>query len=399
MLNENEKISGYNNEPVDVTTFGTMNKLMTEENLPEKDSIEAKISELSKQAYMFLKLNNTDEAILNFNKVLELDPQNNYALVGLGDAERKNENFNMAVMFYKQCLEFHPNNNYALFGLADCFKSMNKFAEAIEVWEEYLKFDDKNVTVLTRVADAYRKLQKFENAEVLYLKVLENAPNNAYALIGLGHLNYDFKRYKQALFYWEIVMKNNTEIIDIRILTSIGNCYRKMRLYDKGIYYFNKAVEKDSKNFYGLFGLADCYRGLNEHEISIVYWKKILELDPDNKVILTRMGDAYRLTNDYDTAKNCYQKALDIDFDSYAMLGLAIICKTQKRYDEAIKTLSRLKDLDNKNYRVYIELAHCYAAKNDKQKAVNILAEFQKMGIKNPAISNLYAELTKYDWV
>lgn len=362
-----------------------------------EDSKQVEISELSKQAYSLLKGNSIIEAINVFKKILELDPANNYALVGLGDAERKNNKFNEAVQFYKQCLEHHPGNNYALFGLADCYKSMNQFPKAIAIWEEYLKFDDKNITVLTRVADAYRKTKEFEKAEKLYQKVLEKSPKNTYALIGLGHLNYDFKKYREALAYWEKVMETSGEFVDIRILTSIGNCYRKMKLFDRGVYYFERALERAPDNFYGLFGLADCYRGLNQQYNSIVYWKKILELDPNNKVILTRIGDAYRSMNDFENAKECYQKALDIDFDSYAMLGLAILCKLQQKYDQAITTLKHLKDTEDTNYRVYLELAQCYIEKKEKQKAIDTLMDFQKLGIKNQTISDLLFELTKND--
>ncbi len=363
-------------------------------NIPE-DPAHAQVSELSKQAYILLKNNDTEGAIRNFNDILKLDLTNNYALVGLGDAERKRNNFHEAIKFYRQSLEYHPKNNYALFGLADCYKSLQQFTKAIEIWEEYLKLDNTNITVLTRVADAYRKTKNFPKAEQLYLKVLERAPKNAYALIGLGHLNYDFKRYREALYYWEKVVEAGEDMIDIRILTSIGNCYRKMRFFERGIQYFQKSIERDANNFYGLFGLADCYRGLNQHHNSIVYWYKILDIDPQNKVILTRIGDAYRSMGEYEQAKECYQKALDIAFDSYAMLGLAILCKIQKKYDEAIRSLSVLRNSEETNYKVYLELADCYIQRNDRQAAIDVLSEFQRKGIRNQLISNLLLDLTK----
>ncbi len=391
-----KKTPGTEDNPIDEPFF-IDNQEFNKDISSAENSTQVEISELSKQAYSLLKGNSIAEAINVFKKILELDPTNNYALVGLGDAERKNNKFNEAIKFYKQCLEHHPSNNYALFGLADCYKSMNQFPRAIAIWEEYLKFDDKNITVLTRVADAYRKTKEFEKAEKLYQKVLEKSPKNAYALIGLGHLNYDFKKYREALVYWEKVMESSGELVDIRILTSIGNCYRKMKLFDRGVYYFERALERSPDNFYGLFGLADCYRGLNQQYNSIVYWKKILELDPNNKVILTRIGDAYRSMNDFEKAKENYQKALDIDFDSYAMLGLAILCKLQQKYDQAITTLTHLKDTEDTNYRVYLELAQCYIEKKEKQKAIETLMDFQKLGIKNQTISDLLFELTKND--
>ena len=98
----------------------------------------------------------------------------------------------------------------------------------------------------------------------------------------------------------------------------------------------------DPENFYALFGLADCYRGMNQQYRSIEYWNKILDIDPQNKVILTRIGDALRNTGDYAGATEYYNKALNIDFDIYAALGLALICKGEGKYEEAIDRLSNL---------------------------------------------------------
>lgn len=355
--------------------------------VPKTDDSSTEISELSKKGYQLLKENRTDDAIDAFKKILELEENNNYALVGLGDSERKRFHFKDAIVYYSKCLSCHPGNNYALFGLADCYKAINQYHKAIEIWEQYLIHDDRNITVLTRVADAYRKIRDFKKSKSLYLRVLEMEENNAYALIGLGHLHYDFKEYKDALFYWTRMVDVNPEHVDIRVLTSIGNCHRKLKTFEKGLPYFEKALDKDSRNFYALFGIADCYRGLNQQFRSIEYWNRILEIDPKNKVILTRTGDAYRNTGDYKTATEYYNRAMDIDFDVYAALGLALICKGEGRYEEAIERLTKLVRDDQKNFRLYIDLADCYVKMNKKQNALDILAQFQSLGIRNQAIN------------
>ncbi|MCR5612526.1 tetratricopeptide repeat protein [Treponema sp.] len=345
------------------------------------------ISELSKKGYQLLKENKIQEAKEEFSKILDIEENNNYALVGLGDSERKLNHYNDAINYYSKCLSFHPGNNYALFGLADCYKALNQYHKAITIWEQYLIHDDRNITVLTRVADAYRKIREFKKSKNLYLKVLDMEENNPYALIGLGHLHYDFKEYRDALYYWTKMLDLNSSCVDIRVLTSIGNCHRKLKTFDKGVSYFERALELDPKNFYALFGLADCYRGMNQQYRSVEYWNKILEIDPNNKVILTRAGDAYRNTGDYKTATEYYNKAMNIDFDIYAALGLALICKGEGHYEESVERLSALIRNDPKNYRLYIDLADSYLKMNQRQKAIETLEGFQKLGVRSQAIN------------
>jgi tetratricopeptide (TPR) repeat protein len=132
---------------------------------------------------------------------------------------------------------------------------------------------------------------------------------------------------------------------------------------------------------------------MNQQSRSLEYWNRILEQDPRNKVILTRTGDAYRNIGDYDRAVDYYQRALNIEFDTYAVLGLAMVAKAQSKYEEAIESLQRLIQQDPKNYRLYLELADCLSRKGEKHKAVEILEEFQKQGVRNAYISEFLEKL------
>lgn len=358
-----------------------------------EEMLHKEIAELSKSGYQLLKEDLLDDSIFCFNKILDLDPGNNYALVGIGDAQRKTGDFREAANYYNQCLKLQPDNNYALFGLADCYKASRQFSKAIQIWEKYLRHDSKNITVLTRVADAYRKIKDFRSSKAYYLRVLELEDNNPYALIGLGHLHYDFREFEAALFYWEKMLEVNTSKVDIRVLTSLGNCHRKLKTYDNGLKYFDMALELDGKNFYALFGLADCYRGMNEHADSLRYWQRILEQDPNNKVILTRIGDAYRNMSQWDNAEQSYKAALNIEFDSYAVLGLALINKERANYDDAIISLKSLMRTDMKNHRLYVEIADCYMQLKQKSKAIEILMDFQRLGIRNSTVSQMLDDI------
>lgn len=366
------------------------------ENPNATDETINKISELSKKGYQYIKENDIEAAQKAFGEILDIEENNNYALVGLGDIERKLNKFNDAVVYYKRCLEYYPNNNYALFGLADCYKALNQFPKAIDIWQQYLLHDDKNITVITRVADAYRKIRDFKKSKDLYLKVLDMEKDNAYALIGLGHLSYDFKEYKDALYYWTRIYElNDKDTVDIRVLTAIGNCHRKLKTFEEGTKYFEMALEREPENFYALFGLADCYRGLNQQVKSIFYWNRILEIDPKNKVILTRAGDAYRTTGNYKEAKQYYTKALEIDFDIYAAIGLALICKGEGNNEEAAERFENLIKNDPRNSRLYVDLSDCYVAMKRPADAVKVLNDYLKIDGRNSQIRNALDRISK----
>jgi tetratricopeptide (TPR) repeat protein len=353
----------------------------------------AELSKLSQQGYQFLRENMLREAEDKFRELLEYDPENNYALVGLGDTLRKRRNLDTAVEYYKRCLELYPNNNYALFGLADAYKGLKHYNRALEVWERYLEHDSENVTILTRVADSYRKVRNFKRSKELYERVLEIEADNAYALIGLGHLHYDFRDYENALHYWKRMYGISGDAVDIRVLTSIGNCHRKMKTFADGVFYFQKALDRQPNNFYALYGMADCYRGMGKPSLSLKYWNQILEENPGNKVILTRAGDAYRSLNQHETAERYYRAALNIEYDTYAVLGLAMINRDKGDLDKAIESLESLSRNEPGNIRLHVELARCYEEKGDTATALDIVTRVEKKHGKNRDLTRLAARL------
>lgn len=350
---------------------------------------------LSQQAYQLLRENFVEEANEKFDEILEYDETNNYALVGLGDAARKKGQCPRAVEYYNRCLEHHPTNNYALFGLAECYKNMRQYHRALEAWERYLHHDNENVTVLTRVADTHRKVKNFERSKELYDRVLALDETNPYAIIGLAHLNYDFRDYENALKYWHRMLEIDGADVDIRVLTSLGNCYRKLKRFQEAIQYFDRALEREPDNFYALFGLGDAYRGIARPADALVYWNRILSRHEQNRIILTRAGDAYRAVGDPEQAQRYYRAALNLDFDPYAVLGLALLSMDEGRYEEAATSLEGLIPNTPDNPRIYQKLTDCYIKLGRRDKAIALLESFPRRKKKNRKIDDLLARLRR----
>lgn len=357
--------------------------------MPEDTGMGRDVAELSQQGYRLLREKSYDEAAQRFESVLEIEPKNSYALVGLGDIARRRGRHQDAVEYYQRCIEHDPHNAFALFGLADSYRSLRKYHDALTIWERYLEHDDENVTVLTRVADAYRKVRQKRRSRELYERVLELEADNPYALIGLGHLHYDFREYEEALASWTRMYELSGASVDIRVLTSIGNCYRKLKEFTTGIPYFEQALDREPDNFYALFGLADCYRGLNDPDRSLAYWKRILDKDPKNRVILTRAGDAHRSMGELDEAEERYRAALEIGDDLYASLGLAIVARMRGEEEEALRMLDELRRREPDNHRVYVELAATHAQTGSPEDAVEVLAEYKHAGGTNAYVDEL----------
>ena len=89
------------NQSEDIIMPETFTPASTAENKP--DEITNKISDLSKKGYQLIKENDIAGAKQAFNEILQIEENNNYALVGLGDTERKQNHFEKALSYYNKC--------------------------------------------------------------------------------------------------------------------------------------------------------------------------------------------------------------------------------------------------------------------------------------------------------
>jgi len=79
---------------------------------------------LGRLAHRMAKEGKYSEAEAKYTLILKMHPDNVYALVGLGDLERKRRRFQEAIYYYQRALEVEKENKFALAGLGDAYRGL-----------------------------------------------------------------------------------------------------------------------------------------------------------------------------------------------------------------------------------------------------------------------------------
>ena len=103
-----------------------------------KEEVSEELNQLSHDGYRLYKAGDYVTSREKFRKLLELDPTNQYGLVGLGDIARKENKIDVAIKYYSECLDHHKENKYAIIGLADAYRDIRLYDKAISLWEHFL---------------------------------------------------------------------------------------------------------------------------------------------------------------------------------------------------------------------------------------------------------------------
>lgn len=138
------------------------------------------------------KLHDTDNAIAFYEQALKVSTNDPFALLGLGNVYYaqhedtrallcfetllKNNSQNVVVMtmtgniyrrrkeFDQKALEIEPTNNFALFGMGDCYRGQQNMEKAVEWWDKILEREPENQALWTRVGDALLSLDRVDDA-------------------------------------------------------------------------------------------------------------------------------------------------------------------------------------------------------------------------------------------
>lgn len=334
---------------------------------PKKD-----VLRLSKLGRSYLRKHLYSEAEAVFREALELDPQNSYILVGLGDTTREMKKYDESIAYYERVLEFDAINVFALRGIGDSYRGILQHKRAIPYWMRYLDCNKDDIYVMVRLAESFNKTGNFDKAEAFYLKALAVNSEDKYALLGIGSLYYKVENDDKALAYFDKLLSLDDSYV--AVLTMVGNIYRRRREYERAAEFYEKAASIESWNSFALFGLGDCQRGLANLDQAIFWWSKILEHEPHNQDLLTRVGDAMLNLEKLDQSLEHYMRSLQVGFDLYALLGMSKLYRTQGNWTEAEKACQQILERVPGHPRTLGELVLVYQGMGRMDKAQEISA-------------------------
>ena len=339
-------------------------------------TLEAAI-ELSKKGNKLLRSGNFQEAEEVLLEAMQLDPNNAYILVGLGDLYRETRKYKAAIGYYERILAIDKRNVFALRGIGDAYRGMNQHDKAIHYWQRYLECNQDDVQVMTRLGDSYKKLRNFKESERFYRQALVSQPGDRYALLGIGSLFYKVEKDDEALQFLENLLALDSRYV--AVLTMVGNIYRRRLDYAQAITYYQKAVDYEPENTFALYGLGDCYRWLHQYTEVVRWWGLILEKEPRNQVMHSRVGDAFLNMDNHEMAMQHYQASLKIRFDPYAHLGMSRIHRQHGRLAEAEECCLRILDQAPEHLRGLEELVEIYRATGDTVKLAAIQEQLARV--------------------
>lgn len=123
-------------------------------------------------------MENRDERIAIYNRVLSIDPKYETALLRRGIAYRYKEKYSDSISDFNVLIEIDPNNYVAFNNLGYTYQKAEDYPRAIEKYDKALELNPVYPTVLYRKAVALTDLNKLEEALSSIDKAIAQSPDS-----------------------------------------------------------------------------------------------------------------------------------------------------------------------------------------------------------------------------
>jgi tetratricopeptide (TPR) repeat protein len=276
-----------------------------------------------------------NDALLTFNKILQINPKDACAHHNLGDIWYKKGDLNKALSHYEKASSFQPNNKNFRKKLAHFYySSPGRTGDAIEHYCQIIESDPSDSDAHMILGHISVAIKKFDEAKIFFRRVLEIDPFNTVAQKQLNNLETietpspasesPEDLYKNAMAF----VNKGQEDAAIRALDSllklfpdfaiahndIGVLFLNKGNKIKSLFHFYKATELQPENISFQKNLAEFYYfELNEIQEAMQIYTKILDSEPKDFETLLTLGLICEKLEKFEDAKDFYSRVLEID--------------------------------------------------------------------------------------
>lgn len=343
------------------------------------------VEDFSMAAYIQQQEGNFDEAISNYNKALEKNPEDTKTLYNVARLYYEKKNFPLAATHLQKLLDLKPNDTESLFLLASSEQQMQKYDAAITHYNEILASSQKLDPLLKNDVHynlAMAQKQKGDlksseaNLEVIYadkanlakFKKVDDLYKN------LLEVKMDQDKLKEAEAILEVALKEKPADLALRqnyadLLISEGRTQDAIEQLRLAIAFDNTQKSR--------LKLAKLLKDTQNHFDALAEYQTAVTKDPKNLEAMLGTANTFKALSLEKEAEAYYTRALEYYPNDYlANYNFGLLLQSQKKYKEAMTYYEKVLVLNPKFIENYYVLGLCYWNLKNKDKAMQLWNEF-----------------------
>jgi tetratricopeptide (TPR) repeat protein len=246
------------------------------------------------------------------------DPLNPDVHVILGQVRYQNGHYDDAIAEFNRALQQQPNNADAVLGLARAFDKKKDAPKAEASYKRAIELQPKYWAMYNAMGAFYLLHGNAPASVPFFQKVIQLAPDNTRGYGNLGAAYQKLGRYDDAIGFFQRALDQKP---DAQNYSNLGTCYYFLGRYKDAARMFEKAVGIADSHYKYWANLGDAYRATVDEKdrATAAYAKSIglaraeLEHNPNDAGIRSRLAECLAKNGDAKSADKEIAEALHRD--------------------------------------------------------------------------------------
>ncbi len=286
-------------------------------------------------------------------------------------------NYDDAIAQFTKLIEENPEYTEAYVARAEAYEKAGKKEEAAADYKRATAFDDKDESIYYNAGRLYYELEQYEDAILMLVKV---------TIMDKKHI--DAYKYKMnsyiALEKYDLALKESNSLVDLA--ETAENYYwrgfigDKLKSYNTAETDLRKAVEKSPNMLEAYVLLGNVLLKAEKYDQSLAICTKALSIDSKCKEALWTRSKIYKEKIDYPSAINDLSKMIIFSpDDSEAFFARGLYYQEFNQHQSAINDFSKVISIDSKNALAYFHRAKSNEEITQYEKAISDYQKYAKM--------------------
>lgn len=330
-------------------------------------------------AGIYTVLKKSDEATLNYKKVLSNNPGNEEACVFLSKLYSQNQQIKKAYKLLNNCEKKNKGRGIFSYFKGKISVNQNDKVSAKKFFQQSLKVDPSYYQSVLAIGFLSEEKENFEEAAKVYKNFLEKNPDHFIVLSRFVQVLFVLQKYEEVLGYAERLSLLDPE--DISLKVKLGVLYTDAARYKEAKNIFEHVLEKHPDSEKVLYYLGALNQQTGFFDQSIEYYMKIEPISSlfhDSNLQISKMLQVQALTGDQGKINDYFSfikkrsnefLQLKVDFK----LSLANYYELIERNDLAINELLSVQHEQNFKIAHIFYLASLYEKSKVFSKSISLV--------------------------
>lgn len=195
----------------------------------------------------------------------------------------REQRFDEALEEFETIIQNNPGSKFAHLGAGNVFFRQELYEDALRHFQIAIRLDPLMTQAFVGAGQAYLRQRKFEQALERFQAALNIDPNCTEGYQGVGQVLAKQEQYDRAIEQWRKAQRLNPQLISVRLLMS--QVYHKQGKLTEALAELKSALNIDPTRWRTQYGVGRIYLEQKDYIRAIEAFETALKLNPDTPPI------------------------------------------------------------------------------------------------------------------